>query len=214
MKRAYELIACWRQRLFAWALAHLNGKYETRLADTKRTLFLDLSGTVVEIGPGAGANLPYFSRTIRWIGVEPNPYMDRYLQKRANVLGMPIEIRRGTAEGLPMPDCCADAVVSTLVLCSVSNLSKSLSEVLRVLKPGGRLIFIEHVAAPRGTWLRSFQTWIKPAWRRLGENCHPDRETWMALEHAGFAQVDYSRFRVPVPVVSPQIAGMAVKEQG
>ena len=150
MKCANELIAGWHQRLFAWALAHLNGKYETRLADTKRALFSDLSGTVIEIGPGTGANLPYFSRDVRWIGVEPNPYMDRYLQKRANVLGIPIEIRRGTAEDLPAPDCCADAVVSTLVLCSVSNLSKSLSEVLRVLKPGGRLIFIEHVAAPRG----------------------------------------------------------------
>jgi ubiquinone/menaquinone biosynthesis C-methylase UbiE len=139
--------------------------------------------------------------------------MDKYLWKRANALGLQLEIRRGTAEDLPVPDSSADAVVSTLVLCSVSDVAKALAEILRVLKPGGRLVFIEHVAAPRGTWLRRLQTWVKPAWKRLGDGCHPDRETWVALERAGFAKLDYSHFRVSIPLVSPQIAGMAVKSQ-
>jgi ubiquinone/menaquinone biosynthesis C-methylase UbiE len=206
-------IASGRQRLFAWALAHFNSNYEKKLAATKRTLFSDISGTIVEIGPGTGANLSYFSHNIRWIGIEPNPFMDKYLWKRANALGLQLEIRRGNAEDLPVPDSSADAVVSTLVLCSVSDVAKALAEILRVLKPGGRLVFIEHVAAPRGTWLRCLQTWVKPAWKRLGDGCHPNRETWVALERAGFAKLDYSHFRVSIPLVSPQIAGMAVKSQ-
>jgi ubiquinone/menaquinone biosynthesis C-methylase UbiE len=202
-----------RQRLFAWALAHLSGIYEKKLADTKRTLFSDISGTIIEIGPGTGVNLSYFSHNIRWIGIEPNPFMDKYLWQRAKELGLQVEIRRGIAEDLPAADSSADAVVSTLVLCSVSDVAKALSEILRVLKPGGRLVFVEHVAAPRGTWLRRFQTWVKPAWKRLGDGCHPDRETWVALERAGFAQLEYAHFRVSIPLVSPQIAGIAVKSK-
>jgi SAM-dependent methyltransferase len=200
-----------RQRLFAWALAHFSGIYEKKLAGVKRGLFSDISGTIIEIGPGTGANLSYFSHNVRWIGIEPNPFMDQYLWKRAEALGLQLEIRRGTAEDLPAPDSSADAVVSTLVLCSVGDVAKALSEILRVLKPGGRLVFVEHVAARRGTWLRRFQTWVKPAWKRLGDGCHPDRETWVALERAGFAKLDYSHFRVSIPLVSPQIAGIAVK---
>ena len=206
-------IASERQRLFAWALAHFSGIYEEKLAGTKRDLLSDISGTIIEIGPGTGTNLSYFSRNIRWIGIEPNPFMDQYLLKRAEALGLQLEIRRGSAEDLPVPDSSADAVVSTLVLCSVTDLAKALSEILRVLKPGGRLVFVEHVAAPRGTWLRRFQSWVKPAWKKLGDGCHPDRETWVALGRAGFAKLDYSHFRVSIPLVSPQIAGVAVKSK-
>jgi ubiquinone/menaquinone biosynthesis C-methylase UbiE len=202
-----------RQRLFAWALAHFSGFYEKKLSDTKRGLFSDISGTIIEIGPGTGTNLSYFSHNVRWIGIEPNPFMDQYLWKRAKALGLQLEIRRGTAEDLPAPDSSADAVVSTLVLCSVGDVAKALSEILRVLKPGGRLVFVEHVAAPRGTWLRRFQSWVKPAWKRLGDGCHPDRETWVALERAGFAKLDYSHFRVSIPLVGPQIAGIALKSK-
>jgi ubiquinone/menaquinone biosynthesis C-methylase UbiE len=80
-----------------------------------------------------------------------------------------------------------------------------------VLRPGGQFVFIEHVAAPEGTWLRRTQRWLKPIWSRLGEGCQPDRETWVALERAGFAKLDYSTFKAPVPLVSPQIMGVAVK---
>ena len=90
---ARALIASGRQRLFAWALAHLNGNYEKKLADAKRTLFSNISGTIVEIGPGTGANLSYFSHDIRWIGIEPNPFMDKYLWKRAKALGLQLEIQ-------------------------------------------------------------------------------------------------------------------------
>ncbi len=201
-----------RQRLFAWALAHFNARYERFAARYKLQLFAGLTGTVVEIGPGTGANLPYLnSDKVRWIGVEPNPFMQCYLREEANKLGMQIEIRAGTADSLPVADESADAVISTLVLCCVGIQAQSLHEVLRVLKPGGKLLFIEHVAAPRGSRLGRMQNLLTPLWKRLGDGCHPNRETWIAIERAGFDNVSYERFAAPTPIVSPQIVGVAIK---
>ncbi len=91
--------------------------------------------------------------------------MHDYLCKEAQKQGLSIDLRRGTAEQLEVADNSVDAVVSTLVLCSVPNLSGTLQEILRVLKPGGRFLFIEHVAAPRGTWLRRAQQGVRPVWK-------------------------------------------------
>jgi hypothetical protein len=91
-----------RQRGFAWGLAHLNERYEKAAAGCKRRLFSDFSGTVVEIGPGAGAHLPYFPRGVRWIGIEPNPAMDLYIELQARALGMKVEICR-EASGFHWP---------------------------------------------------------------------------------------------------------------
>jgi ubiquinone/menaquinone biosynthesis C-methylase UbiE len=177
-------------------------------------LFAVLSGTVLEIGPGAGVNLHHLhSTTIRWIGVEPNSFMKPHLAKEAQRLGVAIELRPGTAENLPVDDASVDFVISTLVLCSVVDQKRALDEVLRVLKPGGRFLFIEHVGAKRGTWLRRIQTLVKPLWRRMGDGCHPDRETRTALERAGFAVLEVEEFAAPLPIVRPHIAGIAVKAE-
>ena len=200
------------QRIFAWALARFSSRYEQFSAKYKERLFAGLSGTVLEIGPGTGVNLRYFrDRTVRWIGVEPNLFMERYLREEAARLEMPVELRVGTADHLPVEDGSVDAVISTLVLCCVPDQQQALREILRVLKPGGRLLFIEHVAAPRGSRLRRIQNWITPIWKRLGDGCHPNRETWRELEYAGFGQVSYEAVTAPVPVVSRQIIGVATK---
>lgn len=202
----------WYQRVFAWLMANATADYERQVADRKRTLFADLQGRVLEIGPGTGNNLPYYSSGIHWIGIEPNPYMHPYLRQTANQLGLDVDLRSGTAEQLPVEDASLDAVVSTLVLCSVSNLEQTLQEVIRVLKPGGRFFFVEHIAAPPETRLRRIQHWVRPVWKMLADGCNPDRETGIALERAGFSQVDYQHFRADVPaIVSPQIMGVAIK---
>ena len=145
------------------------------------------------------------------MGVEPNPYMVPYLRQSAEQAGLPIEIRNGTAEQLPTADQSIDTVVATLVLCSVRDPEQVLREVLRVLKPGGRFLFIEHVAAPQGTRLRTAQRWLRPLWKRIADGCHPDRETGALIEQAGFAEVRFEKFRLPLGPVGPQIAGCARK---
>ena len=146
-----------RYRIFTWARARFNARYEQFASKYKQQLFQGLTGTVLEIGPGTGVNLRYLtSGKVRWIGVEPNPFMEPYLREEANRLTMPIELHIGTAETLPIADNSVDAAIATLVLCCVNIQHQSLQEALRVLRPGGRLVFIEHVA-PRGSWLRRIQ---------------------------------------------------------
>jgi ubiquinone/menaquinone biosynthesis C-methylase UbiE len=201
-----------RQRMFAWFMARCGHKADHYLAQYKSKLFSNLTGTVLEIGPGAGANLRHLStKDIRWIGVEPNPYMNRYVAQEAKRLNMNVDLRAGTAETLPVESGSVDFVISTLVLCSVVDQRRALREILRVLKPGGTFLFIEHVAAPGGSLLRRVQAAIKPFWRRMGDGCTPDRQTQDALQDAGFATLEVEEFAASLPVVRPHIAGCATK---
>jgi len=199
------------KRIVPWLLARGNRPYERWMAERKRRLLGGLSGEVVEIGPGAGANLPYLRSDVHWIGVEPNPYARPYLERAAREAGVSCEVREGSAERLPLQTASADAVVGTLVLCSVKDVDAALREILRVLKPGGRFVFIEHVAAPAGTLRRRLQRWARPVWRVIADGCHPDRETLESIRAAGFARVEAEQFLVPAGLVAPHVAGIAVK---
>jgi ubiquinone/menaquinone biosynthesis C-methylase UbiE len=200
------------QRIFAWSLAHFNTRYERFISKYKQTLFPGLSGIVVEIGPGTGANLRYLDpQRVHWIGVEPNLFMESYVRKEADRLGIAVEMRTGTAENLPFGNDSVEAVISTLVLCSVASQQRTLREVMRVLKPGGTFVFVEHVAAPKGSRLRRVQNVVTPFWKRLGDGCHPNRETWKEIERAGFASVLYDKINAPTAIVGPQIIGVAKK---
>lgn len=201
----------WYQRLFAWLLAGSGERIDRRLGDYKRQLLGSLQGDVLEIGPGAGANLPYFNRGVRWIGMEPNIHTHAYLVREAARLGMQIDVRGGTAERLDIADASVDAVVCTLVLCSVEDQTQVLKEALRVLRPGGHFVFIEHVAALPGTWTRRLQNWVQPAWTCVGDGCRPNRETWRVIETAGFSQVELKHFNVDAPLIGPHIMGTAIK---
>ena len=200
------------KRLVPWLLARGNRPYERWIAGRKRALFGGLRGVVVEIGPGAGANLPYLHSDVHWIGVEPNPYARPYLERAAQEAAVAHELREGDAERLPVEAASADAVVGTLVLCSVKDSGAVLREIQRVLKPGGRYVFIEHVAAPRGTWRRRLQRLVRTPWRIAADGCRPDRETLQAIRAAGFARVEAEEFLAPAGLVAPHIAGFAVKE--
>ena len=202
----------WYKSVFAWMMAHLSAEYEQTVGERKHSLFANIHGNVLEIGPGTGPNLSYYPKDIHWIGIEPNSYMHSYLNKEAEKLGLNIDIRTGTAERIDAEDNSIDTVVSTLVLCSVPSLPATLQEILRILKPSGRFLFIEHVAAPKGTLLRKIQSGIKPNWKVIADGCNPDRETWIALKNAGFESVNYEHFEVSVPLVSPHITGVATKK--
>ncbi len=202
------------QRLFAWAYGQIEGDpdfYEQTVGDYKRWLFSDITGMILEIGAGTGANFAYYPRGVRWLGIEPNVFMHDNLLKMAEKHGIQGEIRVGVAERLQADDNSVDAVVSTLVLCSVADQDAVLREILRVLKPGGRLAFVEHVAAEPHTRLRTFQALIKPVWKFAADGCNTDRDTAGAVQRAGFSSVEIKAFRAPLPVVSPHIAGKAIK---
>ena len=139
------------RRFYAWLLDHGQATSDRVWGERKRALFADLSGDVLEIGAGTGANLAYLPPGVRWTGVEPNPWSVERAARRAATLGVTASFATTRAEHLPADDGTFAAVICTLVLCSVRDPAAVLAEARRVLRPGGRLVFIEHVAAPTNT---------------------------------------------------------------
>lgn len=179
----------------------------------KRDLFAGLPAELVEIGPGAGANFRYYPPGTRVIAFEPNRALHDRLRQAAERHGIELDLRAHGAEALDLPDASADAVVATLVLCTVPDPAKVLAEIRRVLRPGGRLLFIEHVAAPAGTALRTLQRIVRRPWRWVAEGCCVDRDTAATLAAAGFDSLRLEHFRLKGPLVpvAPHIAGEAVR---
>ena len=207
-----------RARLFAWSLAHANAEQHRLYGDRKRRLFGHIEGSggppvVVEIGPGAGPNARYLAPGTRWVCVEPNVHFHPRLRRAAARHGLDLELAAGTAEALLLAEGAADAVVSTLVLCSVHDIRQSLAEIRRVLRPGGRFVFVEHVAAPEGTALRTAQRLLRGLWGLVADGCRPDRETESAIRQAGFASVETETFRAPLGLATPHVAGIATVPQ-
>ncbi len=201
----------WYQRLVAHVMATGFDGYNATVASRKQALIGALRGRVVEIGAGTGANFAHFAPGVRWLGIEPNPAMFPYAEHKAKLSGMHTALCEGTAEALPLASASVDAVVSTTVLCSVRDPRLALREVLRVLKPGGQFVFIEHVAAPHQTRLRRVQRVVSPVWQCYAAGCRPDQETWALIEQAGFSRVEIEHFKLDITLVGPHIAGVAVK---
>lgn len=190
-------------------MTHLSRRYEPLVAGRKRALFAEVQGTVVEIGPGTGVNFGFLPAGIRWIGIEPNACLYPRLLQAARGLGIESDIRGEGAEEMSVADSSADIVISTLVLCSVRNQRAALREIHRILKPGGRFVFLEHVAAERGTSLRKVQGCLKLLFHWLADGCCPLRDTADEIMSAGFSEVSIERFRLPLGPVAPHIAGVA-----
>ena len=204
-----------RRRLFARYYDRMAAAYEERVGPQKDPLFAGVRGTVVEIGPGTGANLARFPEGVQWIGIEPNPHMHPLLRARAEELGMELDIRGLSAEELPLEDASVDVVLSTLVMCSVPDLERVLTEIRRVLKPGGRFIFWEHVAARPRTFLRGLQHAMTPLQRFLADGCRANRDLGKSIRGAGFSSIELEEFSVPAGVapawIRPHIRGIAVR---
>jgi ubiquinone/menaquinone biosynthesis C-methylase UbiE len=172
-------------RAFAALYDRMTGPLEHGVLAERRTgLLADLAGEVLDVGAGTGANLPYLRSASRVVAAEPDPAMRRRMAAR--LAGVPVraEITGDVAEALAQPDASFDAVVFTQVLCTVSDPDRALSEARRVLRPGGRLIVLEHV---RGSGsLARWQDRLTPLWSRLIPGCHLGRDTAAAVEQAGF----------------------------
>lgn len=144
-------------------------------------------GDVLELGVGSGLNLAFYdrSRVRRVVAIDPSaPLLDR-ARERARAAKVPVEVMASPAERLPFDDASFDTVVTTYTLCSVGSPGEALREARRVLRPGGRVVFVEHGAAP-DAGPRRWQARITPVWRHVSGNCHLDRDVRRELAEAGF----------------------------
>lgn len=202
-----------RGRFNSWLLAKYEEDFHEEMGERKQRHIGTLGGTVVEIGAGNGVNFRYYAPGVQLIVYEPNPYMHERLHRSARNFGLNCELRPVSAGKLDLPEQSVDAVVCTLVLCTVEDPGQILREVRRILKPGGKFVFLEHVAAPRGSGLRRVQNLLMRPWRWLFEGCHTNRETAELLDTAGFTRVEMEHFRsqkMP-PVIVPVISGIAYR---
>lgn len=177
----------------------------------REPVLAEARGRVLEIGVGTGANLPHYPGTVEELVVtDPSPGMLRRTRRRADALGRTVTAVEARAESLPFADASFDTVVSTLVLCSVDDQARALSEIRRVLRPGGRFLFAEHVRSdePR---LARWQDRLEGVWAFLADGCHPNRDTLAAIERHGFSVERLERAPIPgaPPIVRPSIAGSA-----
>ncbi len=213
--RRWAFGGSWRAALYDWLL----GPFERRVMPPfRRQVAGGASGTVLEIGAGTGFSFPYFNNTAgRVVGAEPDPGMlgraVARLRRSGTGPGIPagsLTLVQARAEALPFAAESFDTVVCTHVLCSVRDLDAALAEVRRVLRPGGRFRFLEHVRAAEPGWAR-FQDAVTPVWSRLAMGCHPNRSTLARVEATGFRVQTLQRFSVGLPPVHPHILGTAVK---
>jgi len=162
-------------------------------------------GRVLEIGAGNGLNFAFYhpETTTQVEAIEPDGPMLGYARQRAEAASVPINLVQAPVEKLPFDDESFDSVVATLVFCSVNDPQRGLSEVRRVLKPGGALLMVEHVRA-KGAIVATLQHIITPITRRLTGNCHWDRDTAKTVAEAGFKieqRRDITRFMLPLVVL-------------
>lgn len=162
--------------------------FASNFAPFRRALAQMSEGRVLEVGAGGGQNFPYFdpARVREVEATEPDGTMLRYAQAHLRDGRVPIHLTQASAERLPFDDGTFDTALASLVLCSVADLARTLGEIARVLKPGGRLLLFEHVRNDR-RWLAAMQTAFTPIQRRIAGNCHLNRDIRGALSQAGFA---------------------------
>ncbi len=184
------------------------------LAALRRGLVDGLRGAVLDVGAGTGANFPFFAArcllepSLDLHAAEPDPHMLVRARRRAQRLGLRVTFVRAPAEALPLPDESLDAVVVSLVLCTVADPAGALAEARRVLRPGGSLRFLEHVRA-EGAGGRWQQRLARP-WAAMAGGCRLDRRTGETLRQAGFAAVEWQEVAAPFPVLR-LLAGSARK---
>ena len=202
-----------RKRFFAWTLRKGDPFNHALYGEHKRNLFQNVSGQVVEIGPGTGVNFKYLPEGINWVGIEPNEAFHSVLKQKAEEKNIQARLLKGDASHIPLPDNDVDVVICTLVLCSVVDPAAAIAEMKRILKPGGKLIFIEHVAAREKTFLRTFQNTFNPVNQLMADGCNCNRETWTYIEQARFKQVELShrKLKGALKIHSPHIMGFAIK---
>jgi ubiquinone/menaquinone biosynthesis C-methylase UbiE len=168
------------------------GKYRSRIVPRAR-------GRVLEVGIGSGLNLPWYGPAVQSVcGLDPSAELVRITARRARKAGLEVELLERSAEQIPLDDQFVDSIVMTWTLCSIPNPMQALSEMRRVLKPDGELLFVEHGLAPDAN-VRAWQHRLNPVWNRIAGGCNLDRKMGELIAAAGFhlAELDTGYARGP-----------------
>lgn len=204
-----------RKRVFAWMYHRFLSNHgqpdldDPMTRDIRIPLLAQAHGAVLEIGAGDGANLPLYPAGVRVTLLDLNPYLLRRVTVESHN-GYERVVANG--EQLPFSNQAFDTVVSTHVLCSVQSQAVVLHEIRRVLRPGGRFLFMEHVAASPASGTYHLQRAINPFWQAIGDGCTLTRDTGALIRQAGFSAMELTDFRAGYPsFVSPHIVGVATK---
>jgi|SRR5215218_1830355 len=184
------------------------------LGQRRGALLGELTGQVLEVGAGTGGNLAHYRHAGKVVACEPDPAMRARLAGKLADAPVPVQLCDAAAEALPFADQSFDVVVCTLVLCTVPDLPAALAESYRVLRPGGRLAFLEHVRG-RGRLAR-WQDRLTPLQVWFAGGCHPNRDTQAAIADAGFAIGPLEVFEPTPnsPITRPFIQGAATRPPG
>jgi ubiquinone/menaquinone biosynthesis C-methylase UbiE len=163
---------------------------QENLATYRHRLLSRAQGRVLEVGVGSGLNFRHYGGSVECIiGLDPSPKLLSMAEEAANGVPVRVELLRGTAEAIPLRDESVDTLVTTWTLCSIPDVAHALSEMRRVLKARGRLLFVEHGRSPDPKVCR-WQDRLTPLWKRIGGGCHLNRATNRLIEGAGF-RIEY-----------------------
>jgi ubiquinone/menaquinone biosynthesis C-methylase UbiE len=179
-----RVMGFYQERILPWLidLAMRNaelGAYRSRMVPAA-------SGRVLEVGIGSGLNLPFYDRSVsEIIGIEPSPRLLKMTRKAGGRTSTPLKLIEGTAEAIPIEDRTIDTVLTTWTMCSIPAIELALQEMRRVLKPDGRLLFVEHGRAPEPS-VRWWQDHLTPTWKHFSGGCHLNRPIPELIQHAGF----------------------------
>jgi ubiquinone/menaquinone biosynthesis C-methylase UbiE len=202
--------------LFARFYARLSISMESAGVDKRRdALLAGLTGSVIEVGAGNGLNFRHYPGTVTSVlAVEPEPHLRRLALVSAREARVPITVTDGSADRLRVDDGSFDAVVASLMLCSVPDQAVALAEMRRVLRPGGELRFMEHVGSESPGQRRVQRLVDATFWPVCFGGCHAGRDTVAAIVAAGFTVRDVTRYRMPDSALwptTPHALGIAVR---
>jgi SAM-dependent methyltransferase len=208
------VLGIYSERIFPWLLDKTLS--HPRIEARRAALVGQATGEVLEIGFGSGMTLPFYdpAKVGSLTVVEPSEGMNRRAEARLAASPVPVKSVPGSGEGLPFADASFDTVVTCLTLCSVTDVPQVLAEIRRVLKPGGRFLFLEHVLS-EDAGRRRWQRRLTPLQKVVGVGCHLDRDSAAMVRAAGFHLPPVSQqlepaFGALAPLV-PVIAGSAVR---
>jgi len=209
MGRIYD--ATWGRLFSATYDRALRATEDGGLREMRRETLAAAQGRTIDLGAGTGANLDLYPETVTdLVLAEPDPHMTKQLREKLAHSRRTAEVVEAPAERLPFEDSSFDTAVFTLVLCTVPDPQAALTEAARVLKPGGRLLFVEHVRA-ENPGLARWQDRLEKPWRFLGDGCHCNRDTVANIEASPFTveQLKLGKLPKAPPLVRPLVRGSA-----